>query len=53
MKFFHNTAKGINVVVYSFIYNISSVGVEGVLSICVLLALPITRFEKVLQLANN
>ncbi|MGL5507562.1 MAG: energy-coupled thiamine transporter ThiT [Paraclostridium sp.] len=44
---------GMNVVVYSCIYNISSAGVEGLLSICVLLALPIARFEKVLKLANN
>ncbi|MEG2786904.1 MAG: energy-coupled thiamine transporter ThiT [Romboutsia sp.] len=45
--------EGMNIVVYSCLYNISSGGVEGLFSIIILVLLPITRFKKVLKLSNN
>ena len=41
--------EGMNIVVYSSIYNISSSGVEGLLSSILLVFLPIERFKKVLN----
>ena len=41
--------EGMNIVVYSTIYNISSSGVEGLLSSILLVFLPIQRFKKVLN----
>lgn len=40
--------KGMNVWLYSFIYNFSTGGVEGILSIIILMILPIKRLEKVI-----
>ncbi|MGL5712559.1 MAG: energy-coupled thiamine transporter ThiT, partial [Paraclostridium sp.] len=45
--------QGMNVIVYSCIYNISSAGVEGLLSVGMLVLLPIKRFKKVLKLSTN
>lgn len=45
--------EGMNIVVYSCIYNISSAGVEGLLSSIMLVLLPIKRFQKVLKLSAN
>ncbi|MGL5757040.1 MAG: energy-coupled thiamine transporter ThiT [Paraclostridium sp.] len=45
--------EGMNIVVYSCLYNISSAGVEGLFSTIILVLLPITRFKKVLKLSNN
>ena len=45
--------EGMNIVVYSCIYNISSAGVEGLLSSIMLVLLPIKRFQKVLKLSTN
>ncbi|WP_373600057.1 energy-coupled thiamine transporter ThiT [Paraclostridium bifermentans] len=45
--------EGMNVVVYSSIYNISSAGVEGVLATIIIALLPINRFKKVLKLSSN
>lgn len=45
--------EGMNVVVYSCIYNISSLGVEGILSTIILTLLPIKRLKKAKNLANN
>ncbi|WP_394867303.1 energy-coupled thiamine transporter ThiT [Paraclostridium bifermentans] len=44
---------GMNIVLYSCIYNISSAGVEGLLSSIILVLLPIKRFQKVLKLSTN
>lgn len=44
---------GMNVVLYSCIYNISSAGVEGILSVIVMAMIPISRFKKVLKLADS
>lgn len=45
--------EGMNVVVYSSIYNISSAGVEGVLATIIIALLPINRFKKVLKVSSN
>lgn len=45
--------EGMNIVLYSCIYNISSAGVEGLLSSLILVLLPIKRFQKVLKLSTN
>lgn len=45
--------EGMNIVLYSCIYNISSAGVEGLLSSIILVLLPIKRFQKVLKLSTN
>ena len=45
--------EGMNIVLYSCIYNISSAGVEGLLSSIILILLPIKRFQKVLKLSTN
>ncbi|WP_250673448.1 energy-coupled thiamine transporter ThiT [Paraclostridium ghonii] len=45
--------EGMNIVLYSCIYNISSSGVEGLLSSIILVLLPIKRFRKVLKLSTN
>jgi thiamine transporter len=45
--------EGMNVLLYSCIYNISSAGVEGILSTLVIIFLPIKRFEKVLNSSVN
>lgn len=45
--------EGMNIVLYSCIYNISSSGVEGLLSSIILVLLPIKRFQKVLKLSTN
>lgn len=44
--------KGMNVYLYSFIYNYSSGGVEGILSAILMSLLPINRFRKI-ALSNN
>lgn len=45
--------KGMNVILYSSIYNISSAGVEGVFATIIIALLPINRFKKVLKLSSN
>lgn len=45
--------KGMNILLYSCIYNISSSGVEGILSTIILVLLPIKRFQKVLKVSKN
>ncbi|MEG2786902.1 MAG: energy-coupled thiamine transporter ThiT [Romboutsia sp.] len=45
--------KGMNVFVYSFIYNVSSVGVEGILSTIIIGILPLHRLTKALNLGSN
>ena len=45
--------EGMNIVLYSCMYNISSAGVEGLLSSIILILLPIKRFQKVLKLSTN
>ena len=45
--------KGMNIFVYSFLYNVSSVGVEGLLSTIIISILPLNRFNKALNLGNN
>ncbi len=45
--------EGMNIVLYSCIYNISSAGFEGLLSSIILVLLPIKRFQKVLKLSTN
>ena len=44
--------QGMNVYLYSFIYNYSSGGVEGILSTILMSLLPINRFRKI-ALSNN
>ncbi|MBC8631709.1 energy-coupled thiamine transporter ThiT [[Eubacterium] tenue] len=45
--------EGMNVFVYSFLYNVSSLGVEGLLSTIIISILPLNRFNKALNLSNN
>lgn len=45
--------EGMNVFVYSFLYNVSSLGVEGLLSTIIIAVLPLNRFDKALKLSNN
>lgn len=45
--------KGMNVILYSSIYNISSAGVEGILATIIIALLPINRFRKVLKVSSN
>ena len=45
--------EGMNIVIYSCIYNISSTGIEGFLSSIIIILLPIKRFKKVLKLTTN
>lgn len=49
--FFASSApKNMNPLIYSFIYNLSSVGVDGILSIFLISIFPIGRFNNVLKL---
>ncbi len=43
--------KGMNPIVYSCVYNISSAGVEGLLTSILILFIPIKRFSKVLNVS--
>ena len=43
--------KGMNPIVYSCVYNISSAGVEGLLTSILILFIPIKRFSKVLNIS--
>ncbi|WP_373600059.1 energy-coupled thiamine transporter ThiT [Paraclostridium bifermentans] len=45
--------KGMNVFVYSFIYNVSSVGVEGILTTILIALLPLKRLNTALKLGVN
>ncbi|GAA0862798.1 energy-coupled thiamine transporter ThiT [Paraclostridium tenue] len=45
--------EGMNVFIYSFLYNVSSLGVEGLLSTIIIAVLPLNRFDKALKLSNN
>lgn len=45
--------EGMNVFVYSLVYNFSSLGVEGLLSTIVIAILPLKRFAKELKICNN
>ena len=45
--------EGMNVFVYSFLYNVSSLGVEGLLSTIIISILPLNRFNKALNLSSN
>ncbi|MGL5757038.1 MAG: energy-coupled thiamine transporter ThiT [Paraclostridium sp.] len=45
--------EGMNVFVYSFIYNVSSLGVEGILSTVIIGILPLNRLTKALNLGSN
>ena len=45
--------EGMNVFIYSFLYNVSSLGVEGLLSTIIIAVLPLNRFDKALKLSNS
>jgi thiamine transporter len=45
--------EGMNVFVYSFLYNVSSLGVEGILSTIIIGILPLSRLSKALNLGIN
>lgn len=45
--------KGMNVFVYSFIYNVSSLGVEGILTTILIALLPLKRLNTALKLGVN
>lgn len=45
--------KGIGPIVYSFVYNFSSAGVEGILSSVVMLFIPIKRFKTILNIERR
>ncbi|GAA0710962.1 energy-coupled thiamine transporter ThiT [Paraclostridium ghonii] len=45
--------EGMNVFVYSFLYNVSSVGVEGLLSILIIGILPLERLNRSINLSSN
>lgn len=51
--FFGEYANGANVFVYSLVYNCTSAGLEGLLSVVVIAILPLKRFIKVTGAYNN
>lgn len=44
-------SEGMNVALYSFIYNFSSSGVEGILSTLIVAFLPVTNLKKLLNIS--
>lgn len=44
---------GMNIWWYAFVYNMSSAGVESLLTIAVLLAIPLTHLERIFKITRN